>query len=98
MVNATDPDQRGADDEAERDEPQSPYQQIAAVLRRSILDVDLTAGQQLPALHEIMQAHGCSIGTAHRAVALLAGEGLVLTRRGFRAIVTTPEPGSGTHS
>jgi hypothetical protein len=31
------------------------------------------------------------MGTAHRAVALLAGQGMVVTRRGFRATVASAE-------
>jgi integrase len=91
MVNAIDPDQIPTDDEPEPDEPQSPYQQIAVQLRRRIEVGELEPGQTLPSLNELMQEHGCSIGTAHRAVALLAAEGLVVTRRGFRATVASPE-------
>lgn len=91
MVNAVDPMHAAVDAEPEFEEPQSPYQLIAAQIRARITAGELAAGQPLPSLNEIMHEHGCSMGTAHRAVALLAQDGLVITRRGFRAIVAQPE-------
>ena len=91
MVNAIDPDHVRAEDEPEPEEPQSPYQQIAAQLRARIAAGELAPGCPLPSLNELMREHGCSMGTAHRAVAQLAEEGLAITRRGFRATVATNE-------
>jgi site-specific recombinase XerD len=94
MVNAVDPEQAAiAGTEPEDEEPRSPYQLIAAQLRARIAAGELAPGQPLPSLKEIMQEHGCSMGTAHRAVALLAEDGLTTTRRGFRAVVARDEPG-----
>jgi integrase len=93
MVNAVDPDQAADGIEAEADEPLSPYRQIAAQLRERIDGGDLAPGQVLPALEQIAREHGVSIGTAHRAVALLAKDGLVDTRRGMRAVVRAHQDG-----
>ncbi|MEU4776610.1 tyrosine-type recombinase/integrase [Micromonospora sp. NPDC023633] len=68
----------------------SPYQRIAAEVREQITAGRLRPGDQLPAVAELASTHGVSIGTAHRAVALLTAEGLVNVVRGRRAI--------GTHS
>jgi len=67
--------------------PRGPYEAIAARLRQEILDGTLTAGEQLPTITEIAAAHAVSVGTAHRAVALLKSEGLVDVARGRRAVV-----------
>src|SRR6185437_3468208 len=89
MVTAVDPEQAVAEAEPDDEEPQSPYQLIAAQMRNRIVAGELKPGQPLPSLKEIMREHGCSMGTAHRAIALLAEDGLIITRRGFRAIVAT---------
>lgn len=65
---------------------------ITAQMRARIVAGEWHPGQPLPSLQEIMREHGCSMGTAHRAVALLAEDGLIVTGRGFRAIVGTAEP------
>jgi integrase len=68
----------------------SPYQRIAAELRGQIAAGRLRPGDQLPAVAELASAHGVSVGTAHRAVALLTAEGLVSVIRGRRATVAHP--------
>lgn len=68
----------------------SPYQKIAAELREQIAAVGLRPGDQLPAVVELASAYGVSVGTAHRAVALLTAEGLVNVIRGRRATVADP--------
>ena len=67
-------------------------------MRGRIAVGELSPGQPLPSLKEFMEEHGCSTGTAHRAIALLAEDGLIITRRGFRAIVATAELDIGTYS
>ncbi|MDG4756407.1 tyrosine-type recombinase/integrase [Micromonospora sp. WMMD710] len=68
----------------------SPYQRVAGQLREQITAGRLRPGEQLPAVADLATAHGVSGGTAHRAVALLAAEGLVSVVRGRRATVAYP--------
>ncbi|WP_320067664.1 winged helix-turn-helix domain-containing protein [Micromonospora sp. RTGN7] len=74
----------------------SPYQRIAAELREQITAGRLRPGDQLPAVTELASGHGVSVGTAHRAVALLTAEGLVSVVRGRRAIVAHPRDKNST--
>ncbi|MEU2703110.1 winged helix-turn-helix domain-containing protein [Micromonospora aurantiaca (nom. illeg.)] len=71
----------------QRATPSSPYQSVAANLRQQITTGQLRPGDQLPAVPKLAAAHGISVGTAHRAVALLTAEGLVSVVRGRRATV-----------
>ncbi len=61
-----------------------------ANLQAKIEAGEFAPGRPPPSLNELMQEHACSIGTAHRAVSLLAAGGLVVTRRGFRVSVASP--------
>ncbi|GAA0628919.1 hypothetical protein GCM10009547_35740 [Sporichthya brevicatena] len=67
--------------------PQSPYEQLAASLRASILSGALPVGAQLPTLAELASEHNMAPNTAARAIAMLKDEGLVSAERGRRAIV-----------
>jgi hypothetical protein len=67
--------------------PRAPYEVIAAQLRNKIQSGQLTAGERLPTVIELATDHVVSAGTAHRAIALLAAEGLVDVARGRRATV-----------
>jgi integrase len=64
-----------------------PYEMIAKTLRQQIASQDLKRGDRLPTVADLATAQGVSVGTAHRAVALLAGEGLLNVTRGQRATV-----------
>lgn len=68
-------------------EPDSPYGRIAADLRAAIACGALTTGSPIPTVETLRMRYGVSVGTAHRAVAALAAEGLVVVSRGRRAIV-----------
>ena len=95
MVNAVDLNRIVEDAELEADEPESPYQQIAALLRERINTGDLVPGDTLPTVKQLAAEHGVSYGTAQRAIALLAEECRVVVSRGVRAIVTSlQDPGS----
>ncbi|MER7421015.1 tyrosine-type recombinase/integrase [Micromonospora peucetia] len=72
---------------AQRAEPDSPYRTVASKLREQIRTGELKSGDQLPTVTVLAGTHNVSAGTAHRAVALLAAEGLVIAARGRRAIV-----------
>jgi integrase len=75
---------------------QSPYEVIATELRERIQQGQLGPGDQLPTMAELAKTHSVSVGTAHRAVALLQGEGLAHVARGRRAVVQPPACGE-TH-
>lgn len=86
QVVGTDPDAPNAVVENEVEEV-PPYKLIAANLRKRIADGDLAPGHLLPTVKELAATYSVSVGTAHRAIALLTEEGLVTVRRGARAIV-----------
>nr|WP_243639981.1 winged helix-turn-helix domain-containing protein [Micromonospora sp. MW-13] len=69
----------------------NPYQTIAGELREQIAEGQLRPGDQVPAVTELAAAHGVSVGTAHRALALLTSEGLVSVARHRRATVAGAE-------
>lgn len=68
-------------------EPRSPYEKIAAELRKAIATGELQHGDQLPTVPELAATHDVSVGTAHRAIDLLRSEGAVNVSRGRRARV-----------
>lgn len=76
-------------------DPQSPYERVAAQLRRDILAGALVEGNNLPSIKEIVAGHHVSAGTAHRAMELLKTWGLITSNRGRRAVVIRA-PGRST--
>jgi hypothetical protein len=76
----------------------SPYEMIAASLRDEITSGERSPGDQLPAVPDLAETHGVSVGTAHRAIALLTAEGLIEVSRGRRATVRTTDPAPTPHS
>lgn len=68
----------------------NPYQKIAADLRGAILCGALKVGDRLPPEAELANRYGVAASTAHRAIAELKGEGLVIARRGKPAAVADP--------
>lgn len=67
--------------------PRGPYERIAADLRARIESGDLKPGDSLPTIVQLAAAYTVAAGTAHRAVAVLAAEGLIHVSRGRRAVV-----------
>jgi integrase len=67
--------------------PRGPYELIAANLRDQIHDGRLALGDVVPTTADLAAAHNVSIATAHRAIAVLAAEGLIDVSRGRRATV-----------
>ncbi len=78
-----------AAERAQRD-PQSPYEKIAAELRRKILSGDLGDGDVAPTEKQLAVDHHVAVGTAHRAMELLKSWGFITSSRGRRAIVVRP--------
>ena len=67
--------------------PRNPYELIAADIRAQIVCGALAHGTPIPSRKELATTYNVAVGTAHRAIVLLASWGLVENRRGHRAIV-----------
>ncbi|MFE5567066.1 tyrosine-type recombinase/integrase [Amycolatopsis japonica] len=63
--------------ESAKSNPEVPYEQIAAAIRRDILDGALEDGALAPTVKEIASRHAVSAGTAHRSLGLLRTWGLL---------------------
>ncbi|HSV64798.1 MAG TPA: tyrosine-type recombinase/integrase [Mycobacteriales bacterium] len=72
------------------EEPDSPYQQIAADLRGAITCGALRPCDLLPTVVDLAARYGVAVTTAHRAVADLKAAGLVAVGRGRRVIAHQP--------
>jgi GntR family transcriptional regulator len=66
--------------------------QLADLLRAEIQEGLLRPGSQLPTESEFQHAYGVSRTTIRAALATLAGEGLVLTRKGYGSYVRDRQP------
>jgi GntR family transcriptional regulator len=66
--------------------------QLADLLRAEILEGQRRPGTQLPTESEFQHAYGVSRTTVRAALATLASEGLVLTRKGFGSYVRSRPP------
>jgi hypothetical protein len=85
---ATQPSAGGDSTPAELVEDASPYQRIAADLRGAIACGALAEGYPIPSLSTLAGKYGVAVGTAQRAVALLASTGEVIVRSGRRSVVS----------
>ena len=56
-----------------------PYRQLAAILRRRITEGEYPPGRRLPSIVELQGESGLSAKTVQRALAVLAGEGFIVT-------------------
>ncbi|MGB9137580.1 MAG: tyrosine-type recombinase/integrase [Pseudonocardiaceae bacterium] len=79
----------GAGERAKHD-PRSPYEQIAAELRRNVLSGILADGDFAPTEKQLAAQHEVAIGTAHRAMELLKTWGFITSSRGRRAVIVRP--------
>ena len=70
----------------------SPYEHVAVALRAQILEGNLRPGLPIPPIKQIAADHDTSVGTAQRAVKLLADWGLVELNSGRRTIVKYAAP------
>lgn len=66
------------------------YQQLADTLRDRIARQEFMPGDQLPAEPDMAHDYGVGIDTIRDALAVLKHEGLIVTRRGYRAVVAGP--------
>jgi DNA-binding GntR family transcriptional regulator len=69
------------------DDPQQPFEQIAAQIRGAISAGELQVGQQLKSVRALADEYGVSAGTAQRAIRALRDEGLVTSWQGRGAYV-----------
>jgi len=63
------------------------YEQVIYAVRRAIVSGQLQPGDSFPSVRELSQALEINPNTAHRIVALLAEEGLLVVRPGLGTIV-----------
>jgi GntR family transcriptional regulator len=63
------------------------YRQIATILRGRIIQNELPPGARLPAEGAMADEFNCGRDAVRDAVALLRGEGLIETKRGYRSQV-----------
>jgi len=80
-----------------RQRPLHPYELLAAGLREAIEAGTPAPGEFLPGQKVLAAEHGVSVGTAHRAVSLLADGGYVrvVTGRGFQVVGRLPATSRG---
>lgn len=71
------------------DDPRPNYVQVAADIRETIEDGQLSAGARLPSHGETATEYGVSISTVKRAYAALESDGLIVRRQGLGAFVRT---------
>ena len=79
----------GAVPPADLPEDANPYQRIAADLLGAISCGAVAPGDPIPSLKTLAAKYGVAVGTAHRAVALLAAAGHVTNYPGHRTTVAT---------
>lgn len=64
-----------------------PYRAISSALRERIEAGEWLPGEQIPSVRQLGEEYGVSIGTARRALAVLAEEGLVVVTPSWGAFI-----------
>jgi GntR family transcriptional regulator len=72
----------------DRSEPTLVFEQVAAEIRRAILDGEARPGERLPPAKDLAAELGVNTNTVLRALRLLRDEGLLEFRRGHGITVT----------
>jgi GntR family transcriptional regulator len=70
----------------------SPYEQVAATVRAMIMAGDLAPGTQLPPTARLVEQFGVSNTTVQKALAVLKGEGYLVSRQGKGIYVRDRQP------
>jgi len=77
-------------------DPRPAYQQIADDLRRFVASEEAQVGDKLPSLAELQAKYGRAVMTLQKALDVLRGEGLVVSRQGEGTIIVKkPEAHAG---
>ena len=66
------------------------YEQVVYAVRRAVVTGQLRAGDAFPSVRDLSQALKINPNTAHRIVALLVDEGLLVVRPGVGTVVSDP--------
>ncbi|MBN6058268.1 GntR family transcriptional regulator, partial [Nonomuraea sp. RK-328] len=69
--------------------PDPPYQRIVAEIRARIVAGNLRPGERMPSIRQIAQRWGVAVATATKVMAALRDEGLVETKVGSGAVVSS---------
>ncbi len=64
-----------------------PYRAISAALRERIEAGEWLPGEQIPSVRQLGEEYEVSIGTARRALAVLAEEGLIVVTPSWGAFI-----------
>lgn len=72
------------------------YRQIVEQVRRQVASGQLRAGDEVPSVRVLAQAHAINPMTVSKAYSLLEAEGLLERRRGLGMVVATVRPTSRT--
>lgn len=77
------------------DNPRPQYAQVVDAIRHDVTNGVLEPGQRLPSHSEIAAGYGVSVGTVKRALGVLQGEGVIVSRQGQPGRVRTRQPATG---
>ena len=69
------------------------YEQVVYAVRRAVATRQLRPGDPFPSVRELSQALKINPNTAHRIVALLVDEGILVVRPGLGTVVGEPVRG-----
>ena len=72
------------------------YRQIVAQVRRHVASGQWRAGEELPSVRALAQAHAINPMTVSKAYSLLEAEGLLERRRGMGMVVAAVKPTNRT--
>lgn len=78
------------------DDPRPPYLQLAAELRRAIVDGEYVPGDRLPSRRRLAHDYGIAETTVVHAIEQLEEEGLVVAQQGRGVFVQDLDAGSDT--
>jgi GntR family transcriptional regulator len=82
----------GPDDQVERDAPESPFVQLAGILRARLKRGDWQTNRAIDSENALVEKYGLSRPTIRRAIAALAEEGFVYAIPGRGTYVAERKP------